>query len=68
MIFGFLALLATTQLTFGSTMPSQLLEETGGVRSQAMGGAHRAIGDANDTLTLNPGAMALSRRKRSYSR
>ena len=62
MKFGFLALLATTQLAFGATMPSQLLEETGGVRSQAMGGAHRGIGDANDTLTLNPGAMALSRR------
>ncbi len=33
-----------------------------GVRSEAMGGAHRGLGTSNDTIALNPAAMALSKR------
>ncbi len=37
-------------------------DEFRGVRSEAMGGAHRGVGTSNDTLYLNPAGMALFRR------
>ncbi|MEO1174105.1 MAG: outer membrane beta-barrel protein [Myxococcota bacterium] len=37
-------------------------EEFVGVRSEAMGGAHRGVGTSNDTLYLNPAGMAISTR------
>lgn len=39
-----------------------ITEEFRGTRSQAMGGAHRALGTSNDTLTLNPAGMAIGHR------
>ena len=39
-----------------------LAHELEGVRSLAMGGAHRGVGTSNDTIYLNPGGMALVRR------
>lgn len=33
-----------------------------GVRALAMGGAHRGIGTSNDTITLNPAGLAVTRR------
>ena len=36
--------------------------EIHGARSEAMGGAHRGLGDSNDTLTLNPAGLALTKR------
>jgi hypothetical protein len=37
-------------------------EEVAGVRSLAMGGAHRALGTSNDTLKLNPAGLAIQTR------
>ncbi len=37
-------------------------EEFAGVRSAAMGGAHRGLGTSNDTLYLNPAGMSLASR------
>lgn len=37
-------------------------QELHGVRSMAMGGAHRGLGTSNDTLYLNPAGMAIMRR------
>jgi hypothetical protein len=39
-----------------------IANELAGVRSTAMGGAHRGVGTSNDALYLNPGGMALVRR------
>ena len=33
-----------------------------GIRSEAMGGAHRAVGTSNDTIMLNPAGMSMRRR------
>jgi hypothetical protein len=38
------------------------LDEFQGVRSAAMGGAHRGVGTSNDTLMLNPAGMAVAKR------
>ena len=37
-------------------------EEVAGVRSLAMGGAHRGLGTSNDTLKLNPAGLAIQTR------
>lgn len=37
-------------------------EEVAGIRSLAMGGAHRALGTSNDTLKLNPAGLAIQTR------
>ncbi|MEZ4272059.1 MAG: hypothetical protein R3C68_11720 [Myxococcota bacterium] len=37
-------------------------QEMKGLRSEAMGGAHRGLGTSNDTLFLNPAGMAMLRR------
>ncbi len=39
-----------------------VFEELAGVRSSAMGGAHRGVGTSNDTVYLNPAGMSVARR------
>ena len=51
-----LLLLPATAKSFSS------FEEVAGIRSLAMGGAHRALGTSNDTLKLNPAGLAIQTR------
>jgi hypothetical protein len=53
----FIALLSV----FASNTPD-LSREFQGVRSSAMGGAHRGVGTSNDTVILNPAGMATLQR------
>src|SRR5689334_11365242 len=46
-------------LCLGAPDPAHTYEEFHGVRSAGMGGAQRAVGTSNDTLTLNPAGMAV---------
>jgi hypothetical protein len=41
---------------------ASVYDEFTGLRSQAMGGAHRGLGNSNDTLFLNPAGMVLAKR------
>lgn len=45
-----------------STQAASNFEQIAGVRSLAMGGAHRALGTSNDTLKLNPAGLAIQSR------
>ncbi|MBI3179837.1 MAG: hypothetical protein HYZ27_09265, partial [Deltaproteobacteria bacterium] len=47
---------------FASSAAAAVSEEFPGVRSAAMGGAHRGLGTSNDTLYLNPAGMSLASR------
>ena len=38
---------------------ASVYDEFTGIRSAAMGGAHRAVGTSNDALVLNPAGMAM---------
>ena len=39
-----------------------VFDEFRGIRSSAMGGAHRGVGTSNDSIILNPAGMAIKRR------
>lgn len=56
--------LATTIATFMVSQGAEagVYDEFVGVRSPAMGGAHRGVGTSNDTLYLNPAGMAIATR------
>jgi hypothetical protein len=41
---------------------ADMYQEVGGARSNAMGGAHRGLGNSNEAVLLNPGALPLSSR------
>ena len=41
---------------------ASIYDEFTGIRSAAMGGAHRAVGTSNDALMLNPAGMAMAKR------
>ena len=56
LLCGFLA------LSLPRVSNASVYDEFTGIRSAAMGGAHRAVGTSNDTLMLNPAGMAMSRR------
>jgi len=43
-------------------MAASDFEQIAGIRSLAMGGAHRALGTSNDTLKLNPAGLAIQTR------
>jgi hypothetical protein len=58
-----LAALVSAALFAPAPHPEEgLARELTGVRSLAMGGAHRGVGTSNDTLYLNPAGMALIKR------
>ncbi len=44
------------------TARADVYREIHGVRSEAMGGAHRGLGTSNDAITLNPAGMMLTKR------
>ncbi|MEE8408152.1 MAG: hypothetical protein V3T05_00975 [Myxococcota bacterium] len=60
----FLVVTIATFVTTSAMSSAQagVFNEIAGVRSLAMGGAHRGIGSSNDTLYLNPAGMAIGRR------
>lgn len=41
---------------------ADVYREFHGLRSEAMGGAHRGLGNSNDAITLNPAGIALTKR------
>jgi hypothetical protein len=50
-------------LAMSSDANSVLLQrEFQGIRSAAMGGAHRGVGTSNDTIALNPAGLAIAQR------
>lgn len=60
---GFALMLATGVLALA--VPARAAgvgDEFAGVRSYAMGGAHRGVGTSNDTIYLNPAGMAMVKR------
>lgn len=59
-IYFFCALAAT--VTPLSALGASDFEQVAGIRSLAMGGAHRALGTSNDTLKLNPAGLAIQTR------
>jgi hypothetical protein len=56
---GILGCVCMVSTAFAQKLP---LDEFQGVRSAAMGGAHRGVGTSNDTLVLNPAGMVLAKR------
>lgn len=46
----------------GTALRAEITDGYIGVRSTAMGGAHRGLGTSNDAIFLNPAGMALSKR------
>lgn len=57
----FLCAIAAT-VTPVSAQGASDFEQVAGIRSLAMGGAHRALGTSNDTLKLNPAGLAIQTR------
>jgi len=53
---------ATLCIGLPSAAHADPYQEFLGVRSEAMGGAHRGLGNSNETIMLNPAGMALTRR------
>ena len=53
-LFALTLTLVLTGATIASAEAAGIYDEFRGLRSEAMGGAHRGLGTSNDTLTLNP--------------
>jgi hypothetical protein len=62
LVFGWAVAVPWTARAANLPADALVFDEVAGVRSAAMGGAHRGVGTSNDTIYLNPAGMAIGHR------